>query len=78
MPGTAVEIVDARGKSCPVPVTDLARVLAEVPVGTEVVVLADDPGARVDIPVWCRLRSQSFLGAEPGEVGWRFRVRRAS
>lgn len=77
MPGAA-ETVDALGTSCPVPVQDLAHALAEVPVGTEVVVLADDPGARVDIPVWCRMRSQTFLGAEPAEVGWRFRVRRVS
>ncbi len=71
-------IVDALGKACPLPVIDLARAVAGVPVGTEVTVLADDPGAKVDIPVWCRMKSQEFLGLVQAEVGWRFRVRRSS
>jgi tRNA 2-thiouridine synthesizing protein A len=40
--------------------------------------LADDPGARVDIPVWCRLKDQQLLARHdrPGG-GWVFQVRRA-
>ena len=75
-PDTAV-IVDARGESCPVPVIRLARTVAEVPVGTEVVVLSDDPGAAIDIPVWCRMKSQTWLGEEPAAEGRAYRVRRA-
>lgn len=76
MPGTTTPVVDALGKSCPVPVIGLARQMAAVDVGTEVVVLADDPGAKVDIPVWSRMKGQAFLGVEEAAVGWRFRVRR--
>jgi TusA-related sulfurtransferase len=28
-------------------------------------VLADDPAARLDIPAWCRMTGQDFLGTEP-------------
>ncbi len=71
-------VVDSRGKACPLPVIDLARAIPQVALGEEVVVLADDPGAKADVPVWCRMKSHEFLGVEESELGWRFRVRRAS
>jgi tRNA 2-thiouridine synthesizing protein A len=40
----------------------LARRLPELPVGTVLRVLADDPAAANDIPAWCRLRGQEYLG----------------
>ncbi|MHB8453061.1 MAG: sulfurtransferase TusA family protein [Mycobacteriales bacterium] len=67
--------LDCRGQRCPLPVITLARRIGEVPPGGEVLVLADDPAARVDIPAWCRLRGQEFRGEEPGPT---YRVRRAS
>ena len=40
--------------------------------------LADDPGARVDIPVWCRLKDQQLLARhDRPDGGWVFQVRRA-
>ena len=71
-------VVDCLGLACPLPLVRLARAVAGVAVGGEVELLADDPGAKVDIPVWCRLKDQQFLGREerPGG-GWVFRVRRA-
>jgi tRNA 2-thiouridine synthesizing protein A len=55
-------LVDARGRRCPLPVIDLARALPRVPVGSVLAVLADDPAAAADIPAWCRLRGQDYLG----------------
>lgn len=69
--------VDALGKACPVPVIDLARAIEQAAVGDEVVVLADDPGAKVDIPVWCRMKRQTLVSTSADERGWRFVVRRA-
>jgi tRNA 2-thiouridine synthesizing protein A len=59
---TTPEIVDCAGQRCPLPVIALAHRVAEVPVGTVVRVVADDPAAATDIPAWCRLRGQEFLG----------------
>lgn len=70
---TADLTVDATGKRCPVPVIELARHLPNVDVGQIVAVLADDPAARVDIPVWCRMQGQEYVGAE----GDAYYVRRA-
>lgn len=56
-------VVDARGLRCPMPVIRLAAHARSVR-GVEVVeVLATDPAARSDIPAWCRLRRQEYLGA---------------
>ena len=74
----AVTVIDCLGKPCPVPVIDLAKAVAQVEIGAEVVLLADDPGAKVDIPVWCRMKSQDLLEVVPDERGWRFRVRRTN
>lgn len=59
------EVLDARGERCPVPVIRLARRLPELPVGAVLRVLADDPAAANDIPAWCRLCDQEYVGS-PG------------
>ena len=71
-------IVDALGKVCPVPVIDLAKAIGDLAVGEELLVLADDPGAKVDIPVWCRMKHHELVDVTATEVGWAFRVRRSA
>jgi TusA-related sulfurtransferase len=53
-----VQEVDARGLACPMPVIELARAMDGVAIGTVVRLLATDPAARVDVPVWCRMQRQ--------------------
>lgn len=65
--------LDCRGQRCPLPVIALAKRLPEVDVGEVIRVLADDPAAAVDIPAWCRMRGQEYLG-EPAPST--FEVRR--
>jgi tRNA 2-thiouridine synthesizing protein A len=68
-------LLDCTGMRCPLPVIMLARRIGEVGVGGVVRVLADDPAARNDIPAWCRMRGQEFIGeASPAA----FEVRRVS
>lgn len=66
---TAGEVVDSRGRRCPLPVVDLARAAAAQPPGTVLALLADDPAAATDVPAWCAMRGHEFLGAEPGDDG---------
>ncbi|GAA4814262.1 cysteine desulfurase/sulfurtransferase TusA family protein [Streptomyces ziwulingensis] len=69
-------VLDALGKLCPLPVIELAKVIGEVPVGGTVRVLADDEAARLDIPAWCEMRGQRYVGEEPAAKGTAFVVRR--
>lgn len=69
-------VVDALGRRCPIPVIELAKVIGEVPVGGTVTVLADDEAARLDIPAWCEMREQEYVGEEPADRGSAFVVRR--
>jgi cysteine desulfurase len=68
--------IDTIGKRCPVPIIELARQLPDIDVGGVVAVLSDDDAARVDIPVWCRMKRQEYVGATPIDGGVAYRVRR--
>jgi cysteine desulfurase len=70
--------IDTLGRRCPIPVIELAKQIGGVDVGQLVDVLSDDDAARVDIPVWCRMKSQEYVGASPAERGVAYRVRRLS
>ena len=69
-----MRVIDCLGRPCPVPVIELARALPEVGVGELIEVLSDDPAAAVDIPAWCRMRGQAWVG----QVGQGHRIRRLS
>ncbi|MFI6643874.1 cysteine desulfurase/sulfurtransferase TusA family protein [Streptomyces sp. NPDC050504] len=69
-------VVDAIGKRCPIPVIELAKGIGDVPVGGVVRVLADDEAARLDVPAWCEMRGQEYVGAEELERGVAYVVRR--
>ncbi|GGU19419.1 cysteine desulfurase/sulfurtransferase TusA family protein [Streptomyces lavendofoliae] len=71
-------VVDALGRRCPIPVIELAKVFGDVPVGGTVTVLSDDEAARLDIPAWCGMRGQEYVGERPAERGTAYTVRRTS
>ena len=68
-------VLDCLGQKCPLPVIALARRMPDIRIGEVVRVLADDPAAANDIPAWCRMKEQEFLGS-PGPNA--FEVRRLS
>ncbi|MFD9332047.1 cysteine desulfurase/sulfurtransferase TusA family protein [Streptomyces sp. NPDC060065] len=71
-------VVNALGRRCPIPVIELAKVIGDVPVGGTVRVLSDDEAARLDIPAWCEMRGQEYVGEEPADHGSVYVVRRVS
>ena len=71
--------LDCRGMLCPRPVIELARHLRDVAVGEEITVAADDVAAATDVPAWCRMRGQEYVGEEAAPDGTpRYLVRRVS
>jgi tRNA 2-thiouridine synthesizing protein A len=71
--------LDYRGLLCPRPVIELGRHLEDVAVGDVIAVVADDAAAALDIPAWCRMREQEYVGADTASDGVaRYLVRRRS
>lgn len=71
--------LDCRDVPCPMPVIELARHLGDVEVGELLAVVARDPAAAVDVPAWCRMKGQDYVGADTADDGApRYVVRRVS
>ena len=76
MTEAALEL-DCRGRVCPQPIIELARRIGDVPVGAVVAVATTDVAARHDVPAWCRMKAQEYLGVEAAaDGGPRYLVRR--
>lgn len=66
--GAPVHELDCRGLACPQPVLDLARTVGGLTTGERVLLLADDPAARTDVAVWCRMKRHTLAGIEAQEA----------
>ena len=51
------------------PVIELGKRIGEVEVGQTVAVASTDAAAAYDIPAWCRMRGQEYVGEEPADDG---------
>jgi len=54
-------LIDARGLKCPLPVLKLEKRLAQADRGTTILVMATDPMAKIDIPLFCRQRGHGCV-----------------
>ena len=69
--------LDCREMLCPQPIIELARHLDDVAVGGLLAVVATDTAARYDVPAWCRMRAQEYVGQDTAADGTpRYVVRR--
>lgn len=53
--------LDALGLLCPLPVIRTQEAVKDLDAGTELEVLATDPGALHDIQAWCRVHGHRYL-----------------
>lgn len=65
---TEPTLIDARGLKCPLPVLKLEKMLDGLPKGEAVTVLATDPMAAIDIPLYCRQRGHTCAPTSEGYV----------
>lgn len=71
--------LDCRDLPCPRPIIELAKALPSIAVGDLLAVVARDPAARYDVPAWCRMRQQEYVGEDVADDGLpRYVVRRLS
>jgi len=62
------EIVDCRGLKCPLPVLKTEKRIAQVKSGTRLIVLATDPIAKIDIPLFCTQKGHACEMSVEGDV----------
>ncbi|MCK9419813.1 MAG: sulfurtransferase TusA family protein [Nitrospirae bacterium] len=62
------EILDCVGLSCPMPILKTSVRIKEMKQGQVLEVQSDDEGIEKDMPVWCRMTGNEYLGlARDGE-----------
>jgi len=61
--------VDARNLLCPMPVIKTQNAVLGASAGQQVHVSCTDPGAKNDIPAWCRINGHILLSIEETENG---------
>jgi tRNA 2-thiouridine synthesizing protein A len=63
-----VELLDLRGLKCPLPVLRAEKRLAQLPAGARLALLATDPVARIDIPLYCHQHGHHCQFTEAGDT----------
>ncbi len=62
-------ILDCYGLLCPVPIIQTAKKIKEMKLGEVLEIISTDEGLKADLPAWCKMSGQQFLGVEQeGEV----------
>ncbi|KQN72820.1 hypothetical protein ASE94_10120 [Devosia sp. Leaf64] len=69
-------LIDARGLRCPLPVLKLEKRIESLAGGAALTVLATDPMAEIDIPLYCRQRGHACVLHREGDT-LRFEITKA-
>jgi len=56
------DTLDAKGLMCPMPIVKLAKKMKELKVGSVLELIADDVGAKEDVPAWCSRTGNELVG----------------
>jgi tRNA 2-thiouridine synthesizing protein A len=62
------EVLDCRGLKCPLPVLKTEKRLTQIEAGAPFVVLATDPIAKIDIPLFCTQNGHGCEMSVEGEM----------
>jgi TusA-related sulfurtransferase len=68
--------LDCFGLLCPVPIIKTAQKLKELRVGEVLEVVSTDEGIAADMPAWCKMTGQEYLGMEKEGDVYRVFVRK--
>jgi len=60
----ADKTLDCIGLFCPMPIAQTKIEIDKMNQGEVLEVLADDPGFLKDLPAWCKMSGEEFLGIE--------------
>jgi tRNA 2-thiouridine synthesizing protein A len=68
--------LDARGKSCPMPIVLTAKAVKQLPLGEDLVIQADDRAFLPDIEAWCKKTGHELRGTRADDGYFEATVRR--
>lgn len=54
--------IDTVGKFCPMPIIETSNKIKEMEIGETLAVISDDAGIKNDMPSWCSMTGNEFLG----------------
>ncbi len=54
--------IDTVGKFCPMPIIETSNKIKEMEIGETLAVISDDAGIKSDMPNWCSMTGNEFLG----------------
>jgi TusA-related sulfurtransferase len=58
------ETLDCYGLLCPMPIIKISQRIKGLKPGQVLEVIATDEGIKTDLPAWCKMTGQEFLGVE--------------
>lgn len=67
--------VDSRGRSCPLPIVELARAAKQCRAGEQLEILATDAAFPEDVKAWCRKMHHELLALDFVDGSYRALVR---
>ena len=70
--------LDARGKSCPMPIVALAKEARSLAKGQELLILSDDEAFPADVTAWCNKTGNRLLSVEKADGHYRAQIRKES
>ncbi len=71
-----VQVIDARGLSCPMPIVKTAQAIKAIPTGTHIELLATDAGSIKDVAAWCRATGNELIDQSSDGAVFCFVIRR--
>lgn len=71
-----VEILDAKGLMCPMPIVQLAKKIKTMKVGDELELISDDVGSKEDVPAWCKRTGNELVEQKEAGGVYTYRIKK--
>lgn len=68
--------LQAEGLRCPEPVMMIRKSMRALEVGQILLVIADDPATKRDVPSFCEFMDHQLIGFETGSLPYRFWIQK--
>jgi tRNA 2-thiouridine synthesizing protein A len=71
-----VEVLDAKGLMCPMPIVQLAKKIKTMKIGDELDLISDDVGSKEDVPAWCKRTGNELVEQKEAGGVYTYRIKK--